>query len=53
MTLRVLLVDEDPERAATLRAALQAAGYEVVAEARSAVELIGRVKAVKPDVIII
>jgi DNA-binding response OmpR family regulator len=28
MTLRVLLVDDDPERAATLRAALQAAGYE-------------------------
>jgi response regulator NasT len=53
MTLRVLLVDEDPERAATLRAALQAAGYEVVSEARSAVELIGRVRAVKPDVIII
>ena len=38
MTLRVLLVDEDPERAATLRAALQAAGYEVVADARTAVD---------------
>jgi response regulator NasT len=53
MTLRVLLVDEDPERAATLRAALQAAGYEVVAEVSTAVELIGKVRAVKPDVIII
>lgn len=52
MTLRVLLVDDDPERGATLRAALQGAGYEVVAEARTAVELIGQVKAVKPDVII-
>ena len=53
MTLRVLLVDEDPERTATLRAALQVAGYQVVAEAHSAVELIGRVRSVKPDVIII
>jgi response regulator NasT len=53
MTLRVLLVDEDAERAAILRAALQTAGYEVAAEARTAVELITRVRAVKPDVIII
>jgi response regulator NasT len=53
MTLRVLLVDDDAERAATLRAALEAAGYTVAAEARSAVELIKRVRAVKPDVIII
>jgi len=53
MNLRVLLVDEDPERAATLRMALQTAGFEVVAAVRTAVELISRVRAVKPDVIII
>jgi response regulator NasT len=53
MTLRVVLVDDDTERAATLRAALQAAGYEVVAEVQSAVELMARVRAANPDVIII
>lgn len=53
MTLRVLLVDEDPGRAATLRAALQAAGYEVVAELRMTTALTGKVQAEKPDVIII
>ncbi len=53
MSLQVLLVDEDSERSAILRAALQQAGYRVAAEVRSAVELVGRVRAVKPDVIII
>ncbi len=53
MTLRVLLFDDDAERAATLRTALQGGGYEVAAEVRSAVELMVRVRVVKPDVIII
>lgn len=53
MSLQVLLVDEDSERSAILRTALQQAGYRVAAEVRSAVELVGRVRAVKPDVIII
>jgi response regulator NasT len=53
MKLRVVLVDDDTERAATLRSALVAAGYEVVAEAKSAVELLASVRAAKPDVIII
>jgi len=53
MSLRVLLVDDDTERASILRAALQKAGYEVAAEVRSAVELMARVRDVRPDVIII
>ncbi|MHB8257760.1 MAG: ANTAR domain-containing response regulator [Acidiferrobacterales bacterium] len=53
MTLRVLLFDDDTERAATLRAALQEAGYEIAAQARSAVELMACVRVAKPDVIII
>lgn len=53
MSLQVLLVDEDSERSAILRTALQRAGYQVAAEVRSAVELVGRVRALKPDVIII
>ncbi len=53
MSLRVLMVAEDPGRAATLRAALQGAGYEVVAELRTAGKLIAQVQAVKPDVIVI
>ena len=53
MGLRVLLVDDDTERATTLRAALRAAGYKVIGEVRSAVELMARVRATRPDVIII
>ncbi len=53
MGLHVLLVDDDTERATTLRTALRAAGYEVIGEVRSAVELMARVRAAKPDVIII
>jgi len=53
MSLRVLLVDDDAERAAILREALQTAGHVVVAEVRSAVELMSRVRDVQPDVIII
>jgi len=53
MSLRVLLVDDDAERAAILREALQSASHVVVAEVRSAVELMARVRDVQPDVIII
>ncbi|MHB8453909.1 MAG: ANTAR domain-containing response regulator [Acidiferrobacterales bacterium] len=53
MTLRVLLVDDNTGRAATLREALEAAGYKVVAKVQTAVELMTCVREIKPDVIII
>jgi len=53
MNLRVLVVDDDTERSDLLRTALQDAGYEVVAEVDSAVDIVAQVRAVKPDVIVI
>jgi len=53
MTVRVLLVDEDPDRAAQLQAALHAAGYTVIAHVATAVDLLAQVRAAEPDVIII
>jgi len=53
MNLRVLVVDDNTERSDLLRMALQAAGYEVVAEVDSAVDILAQVRAVKPDVIVI
>ena len=53
MNLRVLVVDDNTERSDLLRTALQTAGYEVVAEVNSAVDILGKVRAVKPDVIVI
>jgi response regulator NasT len=51
--VRVLLVDEDPERAAQLQAALHVAGYTVTAHVATAVDLLAQVRATEPDVIII
>ena len=51
--LRVMLVDEDPGRAAILERALEDAGYVVAAKITSATDLQGRVAALQPDVIII
>ena len=53
MGLKVLLVDEDPDRAASVRGALVAGGCEVVTTLSSALELYDRVAEYKPDVIII
>jgi response regulator NasT len=53
MTVRVLLVDEDPDRAAQILAALHAAGYTVTAHVATAVDLLAQVRAAEPDVIII
>jgi len=53
MSLRVLLVDDDTERSAILRTALQKGGYEVAAEVRPGVDLMVAVRKVNPDVIII
>jgi two-component system, response regulator / RNA-binding antiterminator len=53
MPLKVLLLDEDPDRAATLREALVATGYEVVSSFTSSVDLYDQVKDHAPDMIII
>jgi response regulator NasT len=49
----VLLVDEDPQRAALVKAALVAAGYEVTAHLESTSGLHARVRETAPDVIVI
>jgi two-component system, response regulator / RNA-binding antiterminator len=53
MPLKVLLIDEDPDRAATLREALVASGYDVVSSFSSPVDLYDQVKDHEPDLIII
>ncbi len=51
--LRVLVVDEWPERAELLREALLRAGYEVTASLSSPVALLKTIDQLKPDVIVI
>ena len=51
--LRVMLVDEDPDRAADMRAALEANGCEVVSRLASTMEIFEAVLTTSPDVIII
>lgn len=51
--MRVLIIDESPERAAVLREGLEGAGYKVVAALASPLELLRAVEEVRPDVIII
>jgi two-component system, response regulator / RNA-binding antiterminator len=51
--LKVMLVDEDPDRAADVREALTRAGCKVVSTLTSAMELYDRVSESSPDVIII
>jgi len=53
MSLSVLLVDDDPERAAIVEPALRAAGYEVVTVVDTAAEMLAQVRARRPDAIII
>lgn len=53
MKLRVLLIDEDHDRRALLQEALRAAGYAVVLGATPEGDLLGEVRRVKPDVIVI
>lgn len=53
MSLSVLLVDDDPERAAIVEPALRAAGYDVVTVVDTATEMLAQVRARRPDVIII
>jgi len=51
--MRVLVVDESPERADILRAGLRRAGYEVSASLSSAGSLLAAIEQLKPDVIVI
>jgi two-component system, response regulator / RNA-binding antiterminator len=51
--LRIMLVDDTQKDVSLLKEALDAAGYEVVAEEWSPATLLERVGAVRPDVIII
>ena len=51
--LKVMLVDEDPDRAADVRAALNACGCDVISLLASSLEIYDAVKITSPDVIII
>lgn len=51
--LKVMLVDEDPDRAAGVRAALVACGCDVISLLASPLEIYDAVKTSSPDVIII
>jgi response regulator NasT len=53
MTMRVLIVDESPERSEVLRDGIERAGYEVVAALASPIELLRAVNELRPDIIII
>ncbi len=48
-----MLVDEDPGRSAVLERALQDNGYDVVARIGTKEDLLGRVRTIQPDMIII
>ena len=51
--MRVLVVDESPERAEVLREGLTQAGYEVTASLSSPVALLRTIDRLQPDVIVI
>lgn len=51
--LRVLLVDDDPDRAQAVRAALAIAGFDVISHLPNPLDLYDAVKAFAPDVVIV
>ena len=53
LAIKVLLVDDDPDRAAEIRAALQAIGYRVVSQLASSIDLYVAMHTCKPDVVIV
>lgn len=53
MTLRVMLIDETPQRAALLEQALKDHGYEVVARVGPGEDLLARVEQLQPDIVIV
>jgi two-component system, response regulator / RNA-binding antiterminator len=53
MEIRVMVIDEKPERSAAVEVALSRAGYRVAARVGAHEDLFARVRAVQPDVIIV
>src|SRR5260221_14294889 len=53
LAMRVLVVDESPERADLLREGLERAGHEVTATLSSPLALLKMVEQLKPDVVVI
>jgi two-component system, response regulator / RNA-binding antiterminator len=51
--LRVLLVDDDPDRALSVRAALAVAGFDVISHLPNPLDLYDAVKVFAPDVVIV
>src|SRR4030095_13189119 len=51
--MRVLVVDESPERADSLREGLRRAGYEVSASLSSAGSLLAAIEQLEPDLLVI
>ncbi len=51
--MRVMLIDEEPGRSAVLEQALKEGGYTVVARLRTDEDLLGRVRELAPDVVIV
>ena len=52
-TLSVLLIDDNPARAEIVEAGLAAAGYRLLARLEGTQDLIGRVRALEPDVVVV
>jgi two-component system, response regulator / RNA-binding antiterminator len=52
-TLRVLLVDDDPNRVHAVLSALKASGVEVISHLANSIELYDAVKTFAPDVVIV
>src|SRR5271170_2698871 len=53
MALRVLLVDQEPDRASTLERVLRDEGYDLVGKVAPDPEFVARVRALAPDIIIV
>jgi response regulator NasT len=51
--LRVMIIDESSKREAMLRDSLEKAGYEIVASVQSSMDLLQKVTALSPDIVII
>src|SRR5260370_14097359 len=52
-TLSVLLIDDNPARAEIVEAGLAAAGYRLLARLEGTQDLIGRVRELEPDVVVL
>ena len=53
MSLKILLVDSEPERARSLEQALAAAGFAEIIRAEAAVDLVETVRHLAPDLVVI